>query len=280
VFDADDAASDPALDAAGVSAALVDALGESLEANPSRLEGVFTELLARGDEECPAAETFSDGAFETVTFEADCVSSSGTRFAGAASYTRFVDAPREDGATETGFTLDSNGGTFEISDEADGSSLVLSGYFDLHRGTGPGFVDANVNLQGTVTVDEAHAERDPWLSGARRGTLSLLFYGEPGAYQLLYLDGAVAGLGGGVSALSVAEAGIEVGSDCDREPRGTLSVRDDNGVWHDVVFDGHDDQGGACDGCGEHLAGGVDDEPVCVGADAFESLFAFETWPW
>jgi hypothetical protein len=76
--------------------------------------------------------------------------------------------------------------------------------------------------------------------------------------------------------------------ECGSEPGGTLSVRDDAGFWHDVVFDAatvEDEEdpvwhGNACDGCGPYFASGVEDGTACMLQTDLAQLVGWEGVPW
>lgn len=98
----------------------------------------------------------------------------------------------------------------------------------------------------------------------------------------VYLSGSVADLSEAATAVrfdDIALGDVSLGLACAAEPTGTLSVRDDAGVWWDVKFD-YDDRGrltGDCDGCGGVWTGDTYHGDVC--AD-FSSLIDWEASPW
>jgi len=99
------------------------------------------------------------------------------------------------------------------------------------------------------------------------------------------LKGGVTGLQGDINTISLVDVMIyddTLGSVCDLEPYGTISVRDDEGGWYDVVFDGPPYWGGwsyesACDGCGEAFYRGETIGSVCVD---FSQWIDWEGMPW
>ena len=74
----------------------------------------------------------------------------------------------------------------------------------------------------------------------------------------------------------------ELGSECDLEPYGTISVRDNDGNWVDVVFDGPAYWGAwafqpHCDGCGMAYFRGEEVGPTCID---FSSWLEWENLSW
>jgi len=99
------------------------------------------------------------------------------------------------------------------------------------------------------------------------------------------MNGGVSGLPGDINTITLVDVMIyddTLGSVCDLEPYGTISVRDDDGGWYDVVFDGPPYWGGwsyesACDGCGEAFYRGESIGSVCVD---FTQWIDWEGMPW
>lgn len=81
--------------------------------------------------------------------------------------------------------------------------------------------------------------------------------GEP--YSQLTMTGSVSGIEGDVNTIVMTDTFIYTeayGSDCELEPSGQISVRDANGEWYDVEFQGPPYMGASvfptdCDGCGQ-----------------------------
>ena len=99
------------------------------------------------------------------------------------------------------------------------------------------------------------------------------------------MNGGVSGLLGDINTITLVDVMIyddTLGSVCDLEPYGTISVRDDDGGWYDVIFDGPPYWGGwsyesVCDGCGEAFYRGESIGSVCVD---FTQWIDWQGMPW
>jgi hypothetical protein len=107
-------------------------------------------------------------------------------------------------------------------------------------------------------------------------------------YKMFGGQGSLTGQGlAGATAFSFGDFTVVL-DECGREPGGTVSVRDDVGFWHDVVFDAatvEDEEdpvwhGNACDGCGPYFASGVEDGTACVNKADLTALMNWEGVPW
>lgn len=86
------------------------------------------------------------------------------------------------------------------------------------------------------------------------------------------LSGGLSGIEGTVNTVLLRDImiyGEGLGSECSIEPYGTVSVRDDEGQWYDVVFDGPAYWGAwsfqpHCDGCGIAFFRGKEIGTACV----------------
>jgi hypothetical protein len=99
------------------------------------------------------------------------------------------------------------------------------------------------------------------------------------------LNGGLSGLSGTINTILLRDVmiyGEGLGSECAIEPFGTVSVRDDNGSWVDVIFDGPAYWGAwsfqpHCDGCGTAFFRGKELGSVCVD---FTSWMNWEQIQW
>lgn len=263
------------LDAAAVAAAITarvpELLGADLAAVPDLVEG-FVDLAAPG---CPGGERFEEGEASGLAVENDCITADGYRFRGLLSITRFTEA---EGAVR-GFSVDAGGVRIEAPD---GRFVELDGFFGGSSERFDEVVGHNTYLGARLAADAETAGGNPWLDGTFEGRLERWSYREPGGVAM-GLSGSVALAGGAVSAVAVSGLHFDSWS-CGAEPSGVVSVREADGVWHDVVFDGfRDDEGegqgvpegdeAVCDGCGAHLVAGVDAGTVCAEAGWVEAIF-------
>jgi hypothetical protein len=279
----------PAYDAAAVTAALPSALGLLATIDPDHLRALYEDFMALGDGVCPLPSEYpnDDGFGTTKYWSADCTTGDGTRFVGGAYLIAYQDRDNGDGTFTDGFILYPDSTDASVV-AADGRSFVLTGYLeaDVIRGgtTTEPYSYAAVYFDGSVVVDEATAAGDPWVNGERKGLVSIGGYAD--SYGTRTLD-VVAGLSlgeGEFVAAATAAMSLSSGLVCPSEPAGGFSLRDAQGTWYDMVFDGNppdeETPAGACDGCGLVFAGGRELGPSCPAAGAFDALLDYEVTPW
>lgn len=290
VADDDEDPREPALAVDDLGPAMIDALATIVGTDPTRIGAAYDALWAGADGACPDADVVDDGAGTITTrwqaYES-CTAAGGVAFAGAAYVQRFSDVVRADGRTESGFLISSEGGSFSVA-APDGRHLTLSGYFDVRESTNAaGAVGTGRYLAGELQADATTAGDDPWLAGVMRGELGVYTYADPGGYQGAYLGGAVS-LEGDVTAVALDEAAVEANGGCDEEPAGVVSIRDANGVWHDVIFDARPPEDAEdeewdealCDGCGSLFVSGREDGTACVDGDDLAVVMDWTGRPW
>ena len=293
---ADDAPSDlaPTLGAADVADAIEAGLATLFGVNPGPVYDLFTEALAVGDAGgCPFVYETVDG-YAAVTFWQDsCAASSGAMYEGYGYMYVYEDYPAGDDLLLGGWTILLSGEVVGADGGAlEGSGVVAdinggNGYFDLYQR----------QLGGTFVIDgrTLDASGTDWLNGSLQPNFDVTAIYVPeitpdtptgiDARQVA-INGALSGLAGAVE--TVAFEGVilteeAVGSACDLEPSGTVSVRAADGNWYDVVFDSPEEVGepmlgdGLCDGCGTLWFRGLQLDGVCVD---FGALTDWDGAPW
>lgn len=269
----------PDLDPAALSAA-IEAAFDSMDALDSTPFGVaYADVMALADASCPYSLELNDGENPLTYWEDDCEASTGARFDGTTYHYDFDDVDA-DGFVLNGWFTGFSGSVLDAAGrELAGSAQVSS----LH-GVSPALEYFQQTINGGITWTEA--EEGTWLTGALRPTLTRTAYYAPDAdAHYISLEGGLTGLAGELDTLSVAEFILQdanAGSDCPDEPHGTVSVRDGNGDWYDVVFDGPidadaDTDPALCDGCGQTWYRGEAVGETCVD---FSSLLDWGTQPW
>ena len=169
---------------------------------------------------------------------------------------------------------------------ADGEVMSAAGYSSAqeYRHSGNGYTYYYHDMWGEFSAENLGLE-DTWLTTNWRldHTLSANISPEGGKY--IYLNSALSNMEGPINA-AVLE-GVMVydalrGSPCPQEPSGLFSLRDSEGRWYEVEFDGLPSGGTAmyppdCDGCGEAWLDGVSVGTVCPD---FSALLDWEGRPW
>ena len=266
---------EPNLGADEVGLAAEEALAVMLELDASPpLLGYEAAMLAQ-DEDCP--NYYSDG--ENTYWYDYCTSESGGYFSGYGFGYAYVDY-EVDGylyngdavyavaeiATPEGYTY-----------EAGGSAQLLQAVYVGEDNIPHTYASSVFN--GTFSFDGPEAQ-DTWLDSELAPTATLIAYEIPEnevypTYngRILAIDGGVNGLGG-ISDTVVMEVQVipeGLGGSCPEELHGTVSVRDDEGLWYDLVFDSPEAWSeevmdpADCDGCGQVYFRGEALGQACIG---------------
>jgi hypothetical protein len=142
---------------------------------------------------------------------------------------------------------------------ADGDVFDAGGYvyyYDYSYGSARGFYGY---MYGSFAYSGG-AFADSWLQAGLEASYSLSAYHDPasGGRQLA-VSGTVGGFDGPANAAEFTSVFLfsqAFGSTCELEPSGSIAVRDEEGAWYDVAFDGPAFSGATvypedCDGCGD-----------------------------
>lgn len=256
---------EPALSSAEVAAAIEDRFAALVTAVPTGFPAAFDAMMALAEPGCPTVVDASAGSRTQLEVPySSCTTSGGVTFEGSISY-------RHEAGTLDDYGNQVDGMEFYTPDfrvEApDGRFLQASGYFNFNHTHGDYFVAGGSYCSGELRADDATAGDDPWLRGDVSGLVSV-YLGDYNGYRLGVVNATVATEDADIVGVALQDLLWEPGL-CDVELLGTGSIREANGVWHDVVFalrDEENDQIVGCDGCGDHLAAGApQSEPVCNG---------------
>lgn len=169
---------------------------------------------------------------------------------------------------------------------SDGSIFNASGsasqsvYFDTYSN----YAVNSFYAAGEFNWDAAEAA-GTWLADGLSLSISetTLRYTSGGGYA--YVDGGVSRLGGLTDTVEFDQlyaANEAYGSPCELEPGGAIRVRDGEGEWYDVYFQGPTYGTSTafppeCDGCGEVWFRGERLGEVCP---ELEGLYDWEGWSW
>lgn len=276
----DDEEPAPAFDPDELAAAVQEAvdLARTLTADP--IFAGYDVAMAGQEDTCPRWYGNEAG---TYWFD-QCTASDGTSFQGYGfEVTYDADAQGDYLTSGRGFSgaarIETPAGT--VFDAA-GTGYLLESTF-----TGDDNI-AHVVFQnaidGTFAWDGVEAE-DTWMSRGHEPALGMMAYWLPDhAATFFYLDGGIGGLDAADGTVVFAEVLLmsEAISTCPIEPSGTISIRDPDGSWYDLLFDGptgfgEETPADDCDGCGAAWWRGAHVGTVC--AD-FSELTAWEERPW
>jgi len=253
---------EPTLSANAVAASIDEALdiAVTLDAQPI-LDG-YNAVMEAEEEGCP--DYYSDG--DNTYWYDYCYTDEGAYFSGYGfgySYTDY----EADGYLYNGeqvYTISqivsADGNTFE----GGGAAYMLEADFIPDGENVPHSLGYSV-IQGAFAYDGPEAD-GTWLNGEISPDLTVVVYSIPEneiypGYQgnLMQIQGGINGLVGdaGTVVFDITMHQDTVGNPCPEEPSGTISVRDADGLWYDVVYDGVEAFSGddmdmdECDGCGQ-----------------------------
>jgi hypothetical protein len=238
---------------------------------------------ADGPGGCPPMTINPSATRTDIFWQGDCTAQSGTSFRGFGAAVEIKDAVDEHGLITNGWYATLQGRLADAASHSlDGAGYAVSASAHPADNT---YTYYSRELHGTFLVANGGAST-PWTDGTRRVDLAVTAAFVPFSYgHYVAFEGGLSGLSGGVD--SIAFQGVELGqltagSKCQQEPSGTISLRDPDGQWYDLVFDGPtrakpDIDAALCDGCGRAYFRGQSIGEIC--AD-FSYLFDWGSSPW
>jgi hypothetical protein len=269
----EDAPPGPGLDAPALEAAVQEAVDLARDLQAAPVLDVYDGLIADASETCPGRYYNTQGTY----WSNDCTLSNGTHYQGFAFTSLVAYDGGAAGLTNTrtlyaGGTIDTDDGLRFAGSGTAALSTTVTGEFSQYISV----------LQGSFSWDGPEAA-DTWLaSDMAPDFVAVAYYVPLSRGRSLTLDGGIGGLDAGVVAFDgVTLMSLGLGSACLKEPSGSISVRNPDGTWTDVLFDGPAGLGepttGPCDGCGEAWHRGERVGEVC--AD-FSPLLDWDDRPW
>lgn len=250
----------PALSTEEVQAALDEALVaiRGLDAGP--VLDAYEAAMDESDGDCPTYYSTSDGDY----WYDSCDSDDGARFDGYLASTTYDGSVGADGVAWTGFVIQ---GVAAI-ETADGRRFVANGGAGRLSAEQDGLNQFYTVVDGDFSWDGDEAE-GTWLADGPMPAFTLYAWDAPGVgARAMVLQGSASGFTGEVETVvfdGVALATESAGFPCEIEPSGTLSFRDADGSWVDLLWDmpydtttstlGEMDEAD-CDGCASTWAEG------------------------
>ncbi|MDP6932103.1 MAG: hypothetical protein QGG40_04265 [Myxococcota bacterium] len=276
----DDGLPEPSFDAESVSEAVTATVQTLLTINATPLLQAYHLGMDQSDEGCP---TYYD-ADDLDLWLDDCTAESGASFDGYMYHAEYEDYEASDGVVSDGEAF---AGVARITD-SDGYTFDASGTVSELIGVGTNDEDVfQLTVSGSFSWDHPGAE-STWLADGLSPDLSLYAaHYDSGGLQGngMYITGGFSGLTGEVTTVYLDEVLIVdelLGTNCEDEPSGTISVRDQDGYWYDVMFDGPtfeefevDEE--TCDGCGSAWFRGEYVGDACVD---FSPWLEWDGTPW
>ena len=279
----DDQLSPPDIDLDAVATSIEQAAATVRSLNALPVWDAYLAAVATADAYCPAEYTGPDA---TYWFD-QCTDDAGTTYEGYGYVIAYDDQPQ-------GQYIASARALFSVAsiDTGEGERFEAGGSVVWLEGDATGelyhrLFQSQVNGTFTWTGPEADGT---WMQSALVPDLQMTAAWVPdnGAgqtAQVIYVEGALAGMEGAHSAMSfegVRLATQSLGSQCALEPSGVISVRTDDGSWVDVLFDGPTDENpsvvpGSCDGCGVATWRG---EVIGEACADFSGLLDWTEAPW
>ncbi len=283
----------PSYDQAAVETGLQQAVDVVLGISGQPIVDAYFAMLDTADDRCPTWYE-QDG---NVFWSDICTSDAGTSFDGYGFYYPYVDADLDGSGTlwsgdylyGVATIIEGDGTLFH----AGGGTQVLTGFnpgTDAFSTEDDSYYGLSQVIGGFQYTDPASA--DTWLGQGLSPDLYVYTvdypeYGINGAY----VQGGLSGLTG--DATSGATSGATAvlfddnflyheaaGSPCEREPTGSMQLRDADGTWWRVEFDTPDAgvlDDALCDGCGTAFLGDEEVGQACVD---FSSWLDFEVLTW
>lgn len=268
---------EPAFSAEALGDAIDQGLQKALTITGEPIFPVYHEVMATADDTCPAYYAYG----ENVYWYDYCYSEQGSLFNGYSFYVDYEAYEPGDGLTYWGGQLygvaqvtTESGETFEAGGTA-ANVYAESADYQVWQS----IVQGGFNWTGESDAD--------WLDDGLAPNLYLVAYYVPEVDGRAFaLEGGVSGIEGELDTVvfdNILLYDEKVGGACPEEPSGTVSVRDADGEWYDVLFDGEGEYGQGlespdlCDGCGDAYFRGQSVGSVCID---WTWLNAWEGAPW
>ena len=263
----------PELSTDELQATVQDIVDVLFELNAQEIFERYDAWIEQGDDSCPL---WSERELYEI-WTASCTTDSGVQISGTGT------SVRESGE-EGSYQVDSRSLELAASFTSADETLTIEGDVE-------GSVKAWIGDEATAHTLYTSAlvgrfvgsGTDTWLDDGWTFDLWLKARDEGGERSAL-AEGSIAGLDGGIEAVSLENFSHTSASGCPAEPGGHLALRDTTGSWYKLEFAGDQDAWGqldadhpGCDGCGELSYAGVVIGELCIDPTP---LTAWKGSPW
>ncbi len=281
-IDPDTEVTPPTLDAGEVQAVIDETFASLWDFQPQPVLDAYEAADADSDGDCPIVYPDYDVDYGDAWYWFEtCTSDAGAHYTGFVYAVSFSDW-EQDGVIYDGGGMAAAG---EVTDAAgrvwEGSGTVYG--YEGASTDGSTFINALI-MDGTWSWDGD--DGGSWMStGIEPGFTGYTWWSADLGGGAVVMDGGLFGLEGPLD--TVVMDGMTLYDEvfapsCALEPSGTISVRDTEGRWFDVTFDGGDDLEDVvtpewCDGCGGAWFEGTYVGEVCLD---FSTLLDWEERPW
>lgn len=282
---------EPSLNLDDVELGIEEGLAAAMWVDPGELHTTYAAIVdpsmdavVSEEDDCPYYYDYYLEDYGYFYWYDSCTANDDTYFTGYAlsyDYTGLNSYPYQYGnyayLSGSGSVTDSAGYTLDIGGYSYINEYDYYDYYSYHYGY----------TYGNFSYDDPNSA-DSWLAAGLSVNLYWYAYhydNAEGPQNYVTVTGSLAGMEGNVNTIVLTDTYIyteTAGSECAKEPSGTISVRDDEGEWYDVNFQGPPYQGASvlpsdCDGCGQVYFRGELLGEVCPD---FSILTDWEDRPW
>lgn len=266
----------PPLTAAQVEAELPDVLAELAGFHGADVIALYRSRVELHDPPCPYVESTVQTGSETVLSDYwsgdGCTTDDGAYIDGYAYSRETFGRTLDDGLTYDGFDFKGEG----VVIDPDGATFMAGGFAFLMEGLSRDGRSRGwqSGVQGSVTWT-GEGYDSAWFTGERVAEMVVEAYELEGR-RSLRAEGGVAGFSGLIQGFVAWPVALYEASACPQELGGDLWLRDVDGRWYALAFDGAtslDDalDLDACDGCGRLSLNGEALGEVCASPEALTS---------
>jgi hypothetical protein len=282
VLDDSGAVEQAMFDAGEVALGITAAFEATFALDPILLADAHDTIWAQRDEGCPAYDADYLLAYSRYSWNDDCVSESGAHFDGRAYFRGETATVYASYVYDRYLYLNTSS---MLMTRADGQSLSAAGYayyYDIDR-SASGYVQSYLRLYGAFQWEGADYA-SAWFGSPPQMDLSISTTQYTAGSTYTSLDGSLSAISADITAVNFSSIWYEnsTSNACAVEPGGTVRLRDSEGRWYEVTFDGPVRNGASsfpawCDGCGAVWWRG---EYLGEACPDFTRLLDWERRPW